>query len=166
MLALVLVLDHSLKLVVRSQLRSCEEGALSACDHIGLPSGLRLVSTRNAGSVLGLAQDLDLWVVLAMVSLLLIPLYGSRLDWCRPLTPLAIGLQAGGALSNLLDRLFGDGVVDYLAILPAALVLNLGDVALVLGALFATWEVGRGRVGTSGTPRVLVVNRTPSMRGS
>ena len=47
--------------------------------------------------------------------LLLIPLYGSWLDWSRPLTPLAIGLQAGGALSNLLDRLFGGGVVDYLA---------------------------------------------------
>ena len=166
MTVFVLLLDHSLKLVVRSQLRHCEEPALSACDHIGIGSGLHLVSTTNAGSVLGVAQGLDLWMVLALVSLLLIPLYGSRLDWRRPLIPLAVGLQAGGALSNLLDRLFGGGVVDYLAILPATLVLNLGDIALVLGALFATWEVGRGRVGTSSEPHVLVVDRISSMRGS
>jgi signal peptidase II len=59
----------------------------------------------------------------------------------RPGTAVAIGLVAGGALGNLIDRAFragdgflGGGVVDFID-LQWWPVFNLADAAIVVGAL-------------------------------
>ena len=98
---------------------------------------LRLVRSENAGSALGYAQGWGLWVLLAAVGLLLIPLYARKLRAFGAAGALAAGLQAAGALGNLLDRLVLGGATDMLTFGPA-LIWNIADVALLVGTLLAT----------------------------
>ena len=51
----------------------------------------------------------------------------------RPLAWLAVGLLAGGAVGNLLDRLTRDGVIDFIDF-PAWPSFNFADIAITLGA--------------------------------
>ena len=50
----------------------------------------------------------------------------------RPLLRLAIGLQLGGALGNLIDRVRDGKVVDFLDVGPWP-IFNLADSSIVVG---------------------------------
>jgi len=54
-------------------------------------------------------------------------------DPTRPWSWLAIGLLAGGAIGNLVDRVFRDAVVDFIDF-PAWPSFNVADIAITLGA--------------------------------
>lgn len=140
--SLVLVSDELLKAFVRANLAVCDVERVSACARLDLAGPLRLVRAENAGSALGFAQGLGVWVLLAALGVLLIPLYAGRLRTAGVLGALAAGLQAGGALGNLLDRLVLGGATDMLTFGPA-LVWNLADVGLALGTLLATALLAR-----------------------
>ncbi len=47
---------------------------------------------------------------------------------------LAVGLLAGGAIGNLIDRLTGEGVTDFID-LPLWPSFNVADIAITLGAV-------------------------------
>jgi signal peptidase II len=94
-----------------------------------------LLRVHNAGSFLGFTPGLWLWTAFAGFGLILIPLYSFRQTTSRLLC-VAAGLQAGGALGNLLDRLLFGAVTDFLSV-GHAVIINLADVALVAGMLIA-----------------------------
>ncbi len=136
--ALTLVADQVLKLVVSGSLSRCVPEVVTsttACDQQQLVGSLRLLLVQNAGSVGGAAQGLWVWVVVAIAGLLLLPVYGRQLRQGGWLAVLGLGLQAGGALGNVVDRLLRGGVIDYLAV--GGVVINLADVALVVGMVLA-----------------------------
>ena len=103
-----------------------------------------VVRTGNAGSALGFGQGLWVWLTLAGVGVVLIPLYARLLGRHGWLAISAVGLQLGGALGNLLDRLTLGGATD---IIHAGWgpVWNIADVALAVGAVLATWALVRRR---------------------
>jgi signal peptidase II len=127
----ILVIDQSTKVMIRSILLPCTNGS---CDtlHAG---PFAIINQTNTGSAFGFHPGSPLWVLLAMVSVLLVPVYGSRLRSVADRTwilPIALGLVAGGALGNLTDRLLYGGATDFLV--PGAYVtLNLADVAVLIG---------------------------------
>jgi signal peptidase II len=133
----VLLSDELLKAFVRASLPACDVYRLADCAHLDLVGPLRLVRADNAGSALGYAQGLGIWVLLAAVGVLLIPLYASKLRKIGTLGAAAAGLQTGGALGNLLDRLVLGGATDMLTLRPG-LVWNIADIALAIGTLLAT----------------------------
>ena len=96
------------------------------------------------GSALGFGQGLWVWLTLAGVGVVLIPLYARLLGRHGWLAISAVGLQLGGALGNLLDRLTLGGATD---IIHAGWgpVWNIADVALAVGAVLATWALVRRR---------------------
>jgi len=98
---LVLALDQSLKTFVRTHLLPCSVPTVVVCDRAELGS-LWLLRASNAGSAMGLGQGWWVWVLLACSGVLLILLYARWLNDRGWLAGLAIGLQLGGALSNLL----------------------------------------------------------------
>jgi hypothetical protein len=103
---------------------------------------LWLVRTANAGSAFGFQQGWWIWVALAACGVLLIPVYGRWQHGAGRLPALGVGLQVGGALANLLDRLLLGGASDVLY-LGGLLTWNLADVALLGGTLIATWALAR-----------------------
>lgn len=135
--AVTLLADQGVKEVARQQLALCTAPPLAACDRLGAVGPLAFVRLENAGSVAGFGQGLWLWLLVAVLGLLLIPIYSRRLravGWAAA----AVGLQTGGAASNLLDRLSTGGVVDVIDLWPIPLIFNTADVAIVTGALLAS----------------------------
>lgn len=61
----------------------------------------------------------------------------------RPLTRFGLSVMAGGALSNLLERIFLGHVVDWIPVMFMDLRYNLADVEISLGALITFIAVSR-----------------------
>jgi signal peptidase II len=125
----VLVLDQAVKAVVESELVPGEQ-----IDLLG-PVGLTLA--HNEGVAFGLAGG----GVLPLVAFALLALGFVGYLFARNTTVpglwLAVGLVAGGALGNLVDRLRAGEVTDYVEI-GSWPPFNLADVAITAGvAVFA-----------------------------
>ncbi len=140
--ALVLTSDEVLKTFVRSRLPVCDIRALAGCERLDLIGPLRMVRTENAGSALGFAQGWQIWLLIAALGLLLVPVYARRLRTGAWLAAAPVGLQVGGSAGNLVDRVLLGGATDMLYV-GYGLVWNLADVALITGTLLATWMLVR-----------------------
>src|SRR5437764_14344150 len=91
----ILVIDQSTKIMIRSLLPPC--GPWN-CD--GLHAGpLAIINETNTGSAFSFRPGSSLWIVLAMASVLLVPVVGNKLRTAAPprgSLSLALGLVAGG----------------------------------------------------------------------
>ena len=102
---------------------------------IGDSVGFRL--TRNSGAAFGLLEGAGSWLALLAVVIVAVVFISLHRDMGR-LTVFALGLVLGGAVGNLLDRLFrGDGiadglVVDFIDVGPWPN-FNIADSAIVIG---------------------------------
>jgi signal peptidase II len=127
---------------------------LAAADtpHELLGDWVRLVLAYNQGAAMGIpvgtwARPVLAAVALAMVGLLWVWYRRTRRrDW---MTAAALGLIAGGALGNLVDRLRWDrGVVDFIDIGLGSVrfwTFNVADVAITCGAVWVAWRLGSRR---------------------
>jgi len=103
----------------------------------------------NTGIVFGLLPGLgDLFVVVTFIVVALLVLYYRHLPPGQLPVRIAIGLQLGGALGNLVDRLARGSVVDFIDLnfwpLERWAVFNFADASIVSGAvllgLVILWE--------------------------
>jgi signal peptidase II len=110
------------------------EASLVAGEHVDVLGPLELTLAHNRGIAFGLASDGGIALVaLTVVALGFVGLLFAR-NPGRPGIWVAVGLLAGGALGNLIDRLRADAVTDYIDVLgwPP---FNLADVAITLGVI-------------------------------
>lgn len=132
----VVALDQLTKFLVASR--------LPLYDRIPVVDGLLAIThVRNRGAAFGLFADFQseaLRWALVSVSLLavaLIWLY-ARESWHQPVIVVAFGAILGGAVGNLIDRLWRDGVVDFVLVhwrqyhWPS---FNVADAAITMGAI-------------------------------
>jgi signal peptidase II len=152
--AVVLLVDQSLKLVARQSLAACSGPPVSACERLGLGGPFGLLRLENAGSALGFFQGMSVWAVIAVLGLALIPLYGRRVAQTGWLAAIAIGLQAGGTLGNLVDRAVFGSVTDFIDV-GVGVVFNPADVALLCGMVLAFEAVRRSGFESSSPNAVL-----------
>src|SRR6266540_1004068 len=96
--------------------------------------GINLVNTRNKGVAFGLFSNGGALVVILTLGalVLLLAYFATHAD--RPLLWLPTGLLLGGALGNILDRLRGDAVTDFID-LPLWPPFNVADMAITFGVL-------------------------------
>ncbi len=132
--AVVVIVDQVLKAFARGQLAECILPQVSSCEQTGLFGPLRLIRLENAGSALGFVQGLWVWLLIAALGLVILPFIGRRVAGMGRMATLALGLQVGGALGNLVDRTLMGSVTDFIDA-GLGVVFNPADVALVLGAL-------------------------------
>lgn len=123
---LVVALDQSAKAAI--------EAHLVAGEHVHVLGPLDLTLSHNSGVAFGLASGGGIALVaLTLVALLFVGVLFAR-DPGRPWIWVAVGLLAGGALGNLIDRVRSDAVTDFVAVLgwPP---FNLADAAITLGVV-------------------------------
>lgn len=95
----------------------------------------RLTHTTNAGAVFGLFQGSGMFfAALAVVVIGAIIYINMTLPGGQWLLRLALGLQLGGALGNLTDRLRQGHVTDFIDVGPWY-IFNLADMAVVGGVI-------------------------------
>lgn len=129
--ALVLLADHLSKAYVESWLPLNTTWA----PFPEWESIFRVTHVSNTGAAFGLFESgsLVLSIVAVVVSVIIV-LYNSHLQgnlyWYR----LALGLQLGGALGNLLSRIRVGHVTDFLDFGPVP-VFNVADMSIVTGTI-------------------------------
>jgi len=126
---LVLVTLYTIATVVADQLTK----ALATRVTLGGSTGAIAPRPNNEFS-LGLARaSLSVTVVIATLGLATFGGYAAWAAVSGRLRPWVPGLLIGGALSNLIDRVTGGAVRDFLA--TPWIVFNLADIAVVAGIL-------------------------------
>ena len=123
---IVVGLDQATKAIIRSSIPrgSSEKFFL----------GINLVNTRNNGVAFGLLSGGG-GVVIAIIAVALVALvayFATHAE--KPLLWLPTGLLLGGAVGNLLDRVRGDAVTDFID-LPLWPPFNVADMAITFGVL-------------------------------
>lgn len=106
-----------------------------------IPGALRFHFVRNTGSAFGLFQgNSDILRVLAIVAVVILVIYYLRSasrDWVMAL---AMGLQVGGALGNIVDRFRHGYVVDFINV-PRFPIFNTADSAITVGVVLLMYAL-------------------------
>lgn len=128
----VILLDQWSKNIVRTSLPYTESWA----PWNWLLPYARIVHWQNTGAAFGMFQGMSLvFAVLAVIVAAAIIYYYPLVpkeDW---LIRLALGLQLGGAIGNLIDRLrFGGAVTDFISLGNFA-VFNVADACVSVGVV-------------------------------
>ncbi len=100
---------------------------------------VRLTHVANTGAAFGLFPDQSfLLLITTLVGVMAITLYYFYPPLNTPLLVLSLGLQLGGALGNLIDRLRLGHVTDFVnfQVWP---VFNVADSAIVIGVSILAW---------------------------
>ncbi len=129
--ALVVVVDQGAKALI--------EANLVPGEHVDVLGPLGFTLAHNRGVAFGLASGGGAaLVVLTVAALLFVGVLFAR-NPTRPGMWVAVGLLAGGALGNLVDRVRAGAVTDYVDMLgwPP---FNLADAAITLGVLVLAWS--------------------------
>lgn len=128
--ALVLVVDQVTKHIVLTQLSVGEMWNPVPF----LMSFIRVTHVTNTGAAFGMFREYGVFfaIVAVVVVIGIIGFYRylpPRQGWLR----VSLGLQLGGALGNLLDRIRLGSVVDFIDFRIWPAVFNLADTAIVVG---------------------------------
>jgi signal peptidase II len=123
---LVVVLDQAAKALV--------EANLFAGEQVEIWGPLDLTLAHNEGVAFGLASGGGaLLIALTVAALVFVGVLFAR-NPTRPGMWIAVGLLAGGALGNLIDRVRVGHVTDFVDVLSWP-PFNLADVAITLGVV-------------------------------
>ncbi|MEK7683113.1 MAG: signal peptidase II [Chloroflexota bacterium] len=137
----VVALDHWSKYLVRMRLAPGETWS----PWEWLAAHARIVQSDNTGAAFGIFQDGALFftLVAVLVSLAIIYYY-PRVPRAQRALRLALALQLGGAIGNLMDRLLQQGRVTDIISIGKFPVFNVADagisigVAILLGSMLVT----------------------------
>ena len=135
---LIVLLDQLTKYLVRSNLAFSDMWS----PWPWLMPYARIVHWHNTGAAFGIFQQFSIvFTILAIVVSIAIIYYFPqvpRSDW---LIRLALAMQLGGALGNLVDRLARGHVTDFISVGNFA-VFNIADASIFIGTcilIFAVW---------------------------
>jgi lipoprotein signal peptidase len=142
--AVVLASSAVVEILVR-QVPACPMAALTAACYFGRLGPFYLSRRENHGLLTDIFGSYNISFVVALLGCLLIVAYAAWIGRSNWFVALGVGLQLGGALANLLDRVLFHTVNDYLAVIPGVFV-NLADVAIMLGAIVSTLAILHGIV--------------------
>ena len=128
-LAITVVVDQLIKLAVVSSMEPGESRNL-------IGSLVKITYVRNPGAAFGLLSGNSQFIIWAgLIAIMCVLLWAYSLGnkgsvWSF----LGLGIMVGGALGNMIDRIFRGRVVDYidLSFWP---VFNLADCAIVVGVI-------------------------------
>ena len=144
--ALVFIIDQFSKFLVRDQLQFRESFPATGF--------FRFTHTHNTGSAFGIFQDQNTPLIFVSIIgiAILILLYRNQVA-PTGLLRLSLGLQIGGAMGNLLDRLLINHVTDFVDV-GTWPVFNVADASIItglviLGYIFLIAEPSGGK--TSGS---------------
>jgi len=141
--ALTLIADQLSKSFIRAHLRLGE----SWIPFPALGRWFAITHVTNTGAAFGLFPQMGLvFVAIAVVVVAAIVIYYRHLPAEQWLVRVSLGLQLGGALGNLIDRLRYGHVTDFLdfKVWP---VFNVADSAIVVGVAILAYCLLRDQEG-------------------
>ena len=159
--ALFIAIDQLAKALIRTSLPPCREQPIVGCArlHAGpltlanvvarpppswsMPTSPPWIRLQDTGTGYVLVRDPAVALGLALLGCALIVVYAMWTRHSSWVMALGVGLQAGGALSNLVDRLRNGAATDYINVTPT-LTFNLADLFLFVGMVLAVAGIVAG----------------------
>jgi signal peptidase II len=135
--AVVVAADQITKHAIRSSIVPGEERRF-------LP-GVELVNTRNHGVAFGFLPGSHVGVTILIAVALLVLLGYFALHVTRPLIWLPTGMLIGGAIGNVVDRIRGGSVTDFVKLPLGWPPFNLADASITLGIVVLYLVVDHSR---------------------
>ena len=133
--ALVVALDQLTKWIIRQTL---EKG-----DSWNIAWPLKIVHITNSGAAFGILQNAGpLLVVTSLFGMAAILIYLFNPGFAHPLMRAGLALMLGGAVGNLVDRVYAGKVVDFIKV-PHWPAFNLADSSITIGVLLLLWAMTR-----------------------
>jgi signal peptidase II len=127
----IILLDQWTKSIVRENLAVGERWTLWPW----LMPYARIVNWQNTGAAFGILQQFGgIFTLLAIIVSVAIILYFPRVPSSEWPLRLALGLQLGGAIGNLVDRLAQGHVTDFIGFFNFA-VFNVADASISIGVV-------------------------------
>lgn len=134
----IILLDQTTKSIIRANLALGEMWS----PWKWLEPYARFVHVKNTGAAFGMLQSFgDVFMILAMIVAVAILYYYPQVPRQDRLLRLAMGMQLGGAIGNLIDRLTIGWVTDFVS-LGNFPVFNVADASISIGVavlLVGTW---------------------------
>jgi len=135
----IVILDQWTKSLVRNNLPFQSTWLPDALQWLG--PYVRIVNWSNSGAAFGTFQNGNsIFTVLAILVIIAIFYYFPRVDPNDWLLRLAMALQLGGAVGNLIDRLLMHEVTDFIAV-GAFPVFNVADASISVGVVLLLLDV-------------------------
>lgn len=101
-----------------------------------IPGVIRLTTAWNTGMALGLFEGNAVWILLVSIILIGVCLYLIKDYRISGLAPIALSMIAGGALGNMIDRVFLGYVIDMFELeFMDFYIFNVADAGVVVGAI-------------------------------
>jgi signal peptidase II len=123
---LVVVMDQVSKMLVMNSMHLNQSIPV-------IPNVLHITYIHNFGGAFGiLAHRTGIFVFVAVVVVILLSVFSRQIPQEEGLLRMALALQLGGAVGNLIDRLRFGFVVDFLDIRVWP-IFNVADMAIVAG---------------------------------
>jgi len=125
--AVILILDQATKYLVNNLPQSKLPIEI-------IPNFLYIIRITNTGAAFGLFQDkTKIFIIISIIAIILIIILKIKMNLKNIPYNIGLGFVLGGALGNLVDRLFFKGeVTDFLHIVYFA-VINVADSFIVIG---------------------------------
>ncbi|HMI81112.1 MAG TPA: signal peptidase II [Solirubrobacterales bacterium] len=140
----------TLVFVVDQVAKSAIESNLVPGEHVEVLGPLQLTLSHNRGVAFGLAGGAGIGLVAVTLAALGLIVYLFARDPGRRGMWAASGLVAGGALSNLADRVFAGAVTDYID-LGSWPTFNVADIAITCGVVLLAVIYVRDAEGEQGS---------------
>lgn len=132
--AAVVAVDQAAKFAVRANL-SPQGASVSVIGDL-----LRLTYTRNAGAAFGmLPGGRAAFIAVSVIAVCVIAGYLIRRHPQRAWLVVALGLVAGGAIGNLIDRAYFGWVTDFIQVPFGFPIFNVADSSVVVGVGMLVW---------------------------
>ena len=134
--AVVIIADQVTKQFIRTNLQLMESFAPIPA----LADYLTIINTQNTGAAFGMFKQAGgIFTIVAIVVIIAIIYYYPRLPAGQIGIRVALGLQLGGAIGNLIDRLVYGTVTDFIffhwGTALNAPIFNLADLAITCGVI-------------------------------
>ncbi len=143
--SLIAAATLSISVVVDQLSKNWIRTTLAPGESFPLFGPVTITHVQNTGSVFGLGQGLVLIptvasiIVIALIPITLHHLYSRHKVWPTTLEMLCVGLVAGGALGNLVDRIALGHVTDFVyVLLPGGVywpAFNVADACIVVATI-------------------------------
>lgn len=100
---------------------------------------VKIVHVTNSGAAFGIFQGAGpLLVITSIIGMAAILIYLLNPGFAHPIMRVGLALMLGGAVGNLIDRVYAGQVVDFIQF-PHFPAFNVADSAITIGVLSLIW---------------------------